>query len=60
MSNEIKKVNPNCVVQLVEGEKGIFEVWEVFDGCAATVLFSKEEENRFPITGEIGKLIQEK
>ena len=60
MAEEIKNIKPNTVVELVKGDKGIFEVWEVFDGCAATIVFSKKEEKRFPKAGEIGKLIQEK
>ena len=58
VANEIKDKYPSAIVELVKGDRGIFEVMQVFEG-GGVILFDKNEEQRFPIQEEIVELIHD-
>ena len=54
MEAELKDEFPDCTVELVMGDKGIFDV--TMDD---SMVFSKYEQSRFPEQGEIPRLVKE-
>jgi selT/selW/selH-like putative selenoprotein len=54
---ELKKAYPDSTIELIKGGGGIFDV-----KCDGVLVYSKHnaEGQRFPMNGEISKLIKEK
>ena len=53
MEAELKDAFPDCTVEWIRGDNGIFDV--TMDG---SMVFSKYEQSRFPEEGEVPRLVK--